>query len=45
MASVGFVGRGIMGRPRLRNLLKAGHTVIATFVESASQVEVKAPTE
>jgi len=29
MASVGFVGLGIMGRPMLRNLLKARHTVIA----------------
>jgi 2-hydroxy-3-oxopropionate reductase len=29
MATVGFVGLGIMGRPMLRNLLKAGYTVIA----------------
>jgi 2-hydroxy-3-oxopropionate reductase len=29
MATVGFVGLGIMGRPMLRNLLKSGHTVIA----------------
>lgn len=29
MATVGFVGLGIMGRPMLNNLLKAGHTVIA----------------
>jgi 2-hydroxy-3-oxopropionate reductase len=29
MATVGFVGLGIMGRPMLRNLLKAGHSVIA----------------
>jgi 2-hydroxy-3-oxopropionate reductase len=29
MATIGFVGLGIMGRPMLRNLLKAGHTVIA----------------
>ena len=29
MATVGFVGLGIMGRPMLRNLLKAEHTVIA----------------
>jgi len=29
MATVGFVGLGIMGRPMIRNLLKAGHTVIA----------------
>ena len=29
MATVGFIGIGIMGRPMLKNLLKAGHTVIA----------------
>jgi 2-hydroxy-3-oxopropionate reductase len=29
MATVGFVGLGIMGRPMLKNLLKAGHTVVA----------------
>ena len=29
MATVGFVGLGIMGRPMLRNLLKAGHSVVA----------------
>ena len=29
MATVGFVGLGIMGRPMLNNLLKAGHTVVA----------------
>ena len=29
MATIGFVGIGIMGRPMLRNLLKAGHTVVA----------------
>ncbi len=29
MATVGFIGLGIMGRPMLKNLLKAGHTVIA----------------
>ena len=29
MATAGFIGLGIMGRPMLRNLLKAGHTVIA----------------
>ncbi len=29
MANVGFVGLGIMGRPILRNLLKAGHSVVA----------------
>ncbi len=29
MATVGFVGLGIMGRPMIMNLLKAGHTVVA----------------
>jgi 2-hydroxy-3-oxopropionate reductase len=29
MATVGFVGLGIMGRPMLKNLLKAGRAVIA----------------
>ena len=29
MATLGFIGLGIMGRPMLKNLLKAGHTVIA----------------
>ncbi len=29
MATIGFVGLGIMGRPMLRNLLKAGHSVVA----------------
>ncbi len=44
MPTVGFVGLGIMGRPMLRNLLKGGYMVVATFVETASHVEVKAPT-
>jgi len=29
MANLGFVGLGIMGRPMIKNLLKAGHTVVA----------------
>ena len=29
MATIGFIGLGIMGRPMLNNLLKAGHTVVA----------------
>lgn len=29
MAQIGFIGLGIMGRPMLKNLLKAGHTVVA----------------
>lgn len=38
MATVGFVGLGIMGRPMLRNLLKAGHTVVA-YGRSAEKVD------
>lgn len=29
MATVGLVGLGVMGRPMVRNLLNAGHTVVA----------------
>lgn len=29
MATLGFVGLGIMGRPMMNNLLKAGHKVVA----------------
>ena len=29
MATIGFIGLGIMGRPMVKNLIKAGHTVIA----------------
>ena len=29
MATLGFVGLGIMGRPMMSNLLKAGHKVVA----------------
>ncbi len=38
MSSVGFVGLGIMGRPMLRNLLKAGHTVVA-YSRSAAKLD------
>jgi 2-hydroxy-3-oxopropionate reductase len=38
MATVGFVGLGIMGRPMLRNLLKAGHTVVA-YGRNAEKLE------
>jgi 2-hydroxy-3-oxopropionate reductase len=38
MATVGFVGLGIMGRPMLRNLIKAGHTVIA-YGRNAEKLE------
>ncbi len=35
MATVGFIGLGIMGRPMLQNLLRAGHTVIAYGINPA----------
>ena len=35
MATVGFIGLGIMGRPMLNNLLKAGHTVVAYGINAA----------
>jgi 2-hydroxy-3-oxopropionate reductase len=38
MATLGFVGLGIMGRPMLNNLLKAGHTVVA-YGRTASKLD------
>jgi 2-hydroxy-3-oxopropionate reductase len=38
MAIVGFVGLGIMGRPMLKNLLKARHTVVA-YGRNAKKVD------
>ena len=38
MSSVGFVGLGIMGRPMLMNLLKAGHPVVA-YSRSAAKLD------
>jgi 2-hydroxy-3-oxopropionate reductase len=38
MATIGFVGLGIMGRPMLKNLLKAGHTVVA-YGRSAEKLD------
>ena len=38
METVGFVGLGIMGRPMLKNLLKAGYTVIA-FGRNAKKLD------
>jgi 3-hydroxyisobutyrate dehydrogenase-like beta-hydroxyacid dehydrogenase len=38
MATVGFVGLGIMGRPMLNNLLKAGHAVVA-YGRTAAKLE------
>jgi 2-hydroxy-3-oxopropionate reductase len=29
MSEIGFIGLGIMGTPMCRNLLKAGHKVVA----------------
>ena len=29
MSNIGFIGLGIMGNAMARNLLKAGHTVVA----------------
>jgi 3-hydroxyisobutyrate dehydrogenase len=37
MANIGFIGLGNMGRPMLRNLLKAGHQVRAYDVVAASR--------
>jgi 2-hydroxy-3-oxopropionate reductase len=39
MATVGFVGLGIMGRPMLNNLLKAGHAVVA-FGRTPSKLDL-----
>jgi 2-hydroxy-3-oxopropionate reductase len=38
MANVGFVGLGIMGRPMMKNLLKAGHSVVA-FTRNTSVLD------
>lgn len=37
MAMIGFIGLGNMGRPMVRNLLKAGHSVRAHDVVAASR--------
>jgi 2-hydroxy-3-oxopropionate reductase len=39
MATLGFVGLGIMGRPMLNNLLKAGHKVVA-YTRNAQTLDV-----
>ena len=36
MSKIGFIGLGIMGKPMLRNLRKAGHELIAYDVSAAS---------
>ncbi|MGC2162782.1 MAG: NAD(P)-binding domain-containing protein, partial [Silvibacterium sp.] len=38
MAKIGFIGLGIMGRPMMKNLLKAGHTVVA-YTRTASVLD------
>lgn len=38
MATLGFIGLGIMGRPMMNNLLKAGHTVVA-YTRNAKTLE------
>jgi 2-hydroxy-3-oxopropionate reductase len=38
MANVGFVGLGIMGQPMMKNLLKAGHSVVA-YTRNASVLD------
>jgi 2-hydroxy-3-oxopropionate reductase len=40
MAKIGFIGLGIMGKPMLRNLRKAGHAVVAYDVFPAAIEEV-----
>ncbi len=39
---IGFVGLGIMGKPMVKNLLKAGHDVVAFDLNTASVDEVVA---
>ncbi|MGH6739949.1 MAG: NAD(P)-binding domain-containing protein, partial [Bradyrhizobium sp.] len=40
--SVGFIGIGTMGREMVRNLLKAGHTVVAHDIAEAAIADVVA---
>jgi 2-hydroxy-3-oxopropionate reductase len=40
MANIGFIGLGIMGKPMLRNLRKAGHEVVAYDVIPAAVEEM-----
>jgi 2-hydroxy-3-oxopropionate reductase len=42
MAKVGFIGLGIMGKPMVKNLLKAGHEVVVYDVVPAGVQEVVA---
>ena len=40
MRKIGFIGLGIMGKPMSKNLLKAGHQVVAYDLEGASVREL-----
>jgi len=40
--NIGFVGLGIMGKPMVKNLLKAGHTVVVCDLNKANVDEVVA---
>jgi 2-hydroxy-3-oxopropionate reductase len=42
MSQIGFIGLGIMGKPMVRNLIKAGHTLTVFDVVAASVDEVVA---
>jgi len=42
MAKVGFIGLGIMGKPMVKNLLKAGHEVVVYDIIPAGVQEVAA---
>jgi len=42
MAKIGFIGLGIMGKPMVKNLLKAGHEVVVYDVVPAGVQEVVA---
>ena len=39
---VGFIGLGIMGRPMVKNLLKAGYKVVAYDINPAAVGEIAA---
>jgi 2-hydroxy-3-oxopropionate reductase len=42
VARIGFIGLGIMGKPMSRNLLKAGHTVVAYDLAAGAVAELVA---
>jgi len=42
MATIGFVGLGIMGKPMSKNLLKAGHSLVVYDIVAQSVAEVVA---